>query len=103
MKLPGGCANNFKGIFGMNISQLTEHAPSWTIVLIVSLPGTVVLFIFIYFGKFFWTWVSGRARSGGDLRSSAYFVGDKRDPESRTFSSINSFQGTFVTDSNIVA
>jgi hypothetical protein len=81
----------------MNISELTNTGPPWTLIAKITLPSTFVLFIMIYVGKFAWTWVSGRAKSGGDLHPLPYFVEDKRDPGSRTFSSINSVQFNHVT------
>jgi hypothetical protein len=87
----------------MNNSELTNNAPSWTVVVKVTLPSTFILFIFDYVGEFIWTSISGRARSGGDLQPLPYFVGDKRDPDSRTFSSINNFRGTFNNDYSIAA
>jgi hypothetical protein len=82
-----------KGIFGMNITELTTNGPPAKIALAVAVPGTVILFVLIVCGKFVWTRTMGRAKSGGDLNPLPYFnVGDGG--ESRTFSSIRESFGT---------
>jgi Mg2+ and Co2+ transporter CorA len=44
----------WKGVFGMNIRELNGSSPAWWIPVLVSLPGTFVICVFIFLGNSAW-------------------------------------------------
>lgn len=63
----------------MNVVELTGNGPAWTTVAKITIPSTIILFLLIWVGKFVWTWLLGREKSGGYLDKTRYFVGDRRE------------------------